>query len=189
MGLGSHRGIAPRGFRSGGAARGCISIPHTLYPCRVLIHCRQLPIVAYIRSPYDFEGEKLGLTAHDTRRSTGHPLRHAVMNVIRRLSDYRSTSSAADNPTNTNEARNGSNYLLTSMTLFVTHEPCIMCSMALLHSRVKQVIYLIPMEETGGCGSLACLPRLDGVNHRFGIFRWKDEVDVRVLAIDSHTDV
>jgi tRNA-specific adenosine deaminase 3 len=106
------------------------------------------------------------------------------MNAIRRLSDYRSTSS-----TNTNEVRNGSNYLLTSMTLFVTHEPCIMCSMALLHSRVKQVIYLIPMEKTGGCGSLACLPKLDGVNHRFGICRWKDEVDVRSLDIDPRIDV
>lgn len=48
-----------------------------------------------------------------------------------------------------------------------------MCSMALLHSRVKEVFYLVPMEKTGGCGSVACLPRLDGVNHRFTIARWK----------------
>lgn len=45
--------------------------------------------------------------------------------------------------------------------------------MALLHSRVKEIIYLEPMEKTGGCGSIACVPKLEGVNHRYGISRWK----------------
>lgn len=49
-----------------------------------------------------------------------------------------------------------------------------MCSMALLHSRVKEVFYLVPMPKTGGCGSVACLPALKGVNHRYNIGRWKD---------------
>ena len=197
MGLRGHRRIVATGLRREHARRGCIFVStHRA----MLIHCRQFPIVALVRSPYGSEDEtSLNLTAHDTRKSTGHPLRHAVMNVIRCLSDYRSASppvaqrpqSASDvypSP-NANEARNGSNYLLTSMTLFVTHEPCIMCSMALLHSRVKEVIYLIPMEKTGGCGSIACLPRLDGVNHRFSICQWKkDAIDVGALEIGSHLD-
>ena len=49
-----------------------------------------------------------------------------------------------------------------------------MCSMALLHSRVKEVFYLVPLAKTGGCGSVACLPALKGVNHRFNIGRWRD---------------
>ena len=49
-----------------------------------------------------------------------------------------------------------------------------MCSMALLHSRVKEVFYLIPMAKTGGCGGLACIPRLEGVNHRYSIAKWVD---------------
>jgi len=69
--------------------------------------------------------------------------------------------------------RNGAHYLLTSLTLFTTHEPCIMCSMALLHSRVKEIIYLIPMDATGGCGGAACVPKLEGINHRYGIGAWK----------------
>lgn len=55
-----------------------------------------------------------------------------------------------------------------------------MCSMALLHSRVAKVMYLIPMGKTGGCGGLACLPRLEGVNHRFGILRWKERDRARL---------
>ncbi len=34
-----------------------------------------------------------------------------------------------------------------------------MCSMAILHLRVKEVFYLIPMAKT-------CIPRLEGANHR-----------------------
>lgn len=49
-----------------------------------------------------------------------------------------------------------------------------MCSMALLHSRVKDVFFIYPMKETGGCGGLRCVPGMKGVNHRFGIWRWKD---------------
>ena len=50
-----------------------------------------------------------------------------------------------------------------------------MCSMALIHSRVKEVFYLYPMGKTGGCGGVACLPMLKGVNHRFRICQWKTE--------------
>ena len=72
-----------------------------------------------------------------------------------------------------------------------------MCSMALLHSRAARVIYLVPMDGTGGPGGLACLPRLEGVNHRFGILRWKerDRVslglsggDLKKLEVENNLD-
>ncbi|KII86900.1 hypothetical protein PLICRDRAFT_114055 [Plicaturopsis crispa FD-325 SS-3] len=140
----------------------------------------ELPIVAHVPIPYDNPAYfPVPFTAHDTRNSTAHPLRHAVLNVIRSIADHRSSASESECPSEDNllpasSSQNGSNYLLTSLSLFTTHEPCIMCSMALLHSRVKEVYFLVPKEKTGGCGSLACLPRLDGVNHRYGIWQWHD---------------
>ncbi|KAG1774839.1 hypothetical protein EV702DRAFT_974229 [Suillus placidus] len=149
----------------------------------------ELPVVAHIPKP--FEDEALlsrSFTAKDTRISTRHPLRHAAMNIIRNVADWRAKSSPPDllpDPLKpvasssdgslgiSDTSCNGTNYLLTGLTLFITHEPCIMCSMALLHSRVKEVFYIVPMPQTGGCGGSACLPALKGVNHRFSIAHWR----------------
>jgi len=144
----------------------------------------ELPIAAHVPSPYEWDHQPF--SSHDTRNSTTHPLRHSIMNVIRRIADYQAS---APKPSTTGVSRNGSNYLLTSLVLFTTHEPCVMCSMALLHSRVKAVFYLVPMKETGGCGGLSCLPKLDGVNHRFDIYQWKTkDLHVTGLEVDPRLD-
>ncbi|KAH9160662.1 cytidine deaminase-like protein [Lactarius sanguifluus] len=154
----------------------------------------ELPIASYVPAPPD-EPTWPSYLARDMRVSSVHPLRHAVLNVVRALSDPTTTfaapaalspslspsppASAAPGPSPTAgvmtalAAKNGQHYLLTSRALFTTHEPCVMCSMALLHSRVKEVFFLIPMERTGGCGGAVCVPRLEGVNHRFAIGQWK----------------
>lgn len=147
------------------------------------------------------------LTSHDTRRSTSHPLRHAVLNLVRKIADYRAPPSEAtlamepvrsvpetafaESVDADTAPQNGAHYLLTSLTAFLSHEPCIMCSMALLHSRVKEIYYLIPMAKTGGCGGCACVPKLEGVNHRFAIARWSKGVQELVgdaLDLDETVD-
>jgi tRNA-specific adenosine deaminase 3 len=161
-----------------------------------MYHAPQLPIASYVPAPPE-EPALPSYLARDTRVSSVHPLRHAVLNVVRALSDSTTATAAtaapapslslsafdapgpSTSPSPTAEAttavtaKNGQHYLLTSRTLFTTHEPCVMCSMALLHSRVKEVFFLIPMERTGGCGGAVCVPSLEGVNHRFAIGRWK----------------
>ncbi|TFK73590.1 cytidine deaminase-like protein [Pluteus cervinus] len=158
----------------------------------------ELPIAAHVPVPIEGEGSySQSFTAHDTRISTHHPLRHAAINVTRQIADHSSSTRSTSMPPGNDvslatslNAENGVNYLLTGLTLFITHEPCIMCSMALLHSRVKEIVYLYPMIATGGCGGVACLPTLQGVNHRFHIFRWKvEDYPISVdLSIDSTID-
>ncbi|KAG8915880.1 hypothetical protein FRC00_009586 [Tulasnella sp. 408] len=144
----------------------------------------ELPIAAYVTTTFDPEvpaSTSPSWTDYDTRNSTHHPLRHACMNIIRKVA---SSDSALPASSSTDNAQQPS-YLLTGRTLFITHEPCIMCCMALLHSRVKDVVYIKPMPKTGGLGGVDeqkalvedSVPGLKGVNHRFGIWRWIENLD------------
>ncbi|KAK0535894.1 tRNA-specific adenosine deaminase subunit tad3 [Tilletia horrida] len=178
----------------------------------------------------------LPVSAHDTRSSANHPLRHAVLNAIRKVADGRaalrmqaaataaaslsSKEQAADgdairaHPAAEGAAllaataENGQDYLLNSLVLFTTHEPCAFCTMALVHSRVRQVFFLLASPGAGACcgdrGTQSCvneggegggpfaLHEQAGLNHHFEVWRWQgrmSQVGVRGAdEEDAHVD-
>ncbi|WFD34068.1 tRNA-specific adenosine deaminase subunit tad3 [Malassezia cuniculi] len=108
----------------------------------------------------DTQLEPIDVDAWDTRTSERHPLRHAVPNAVRKVAALRKERD------HKSDAANGQDYLLTGLTLFVTHEPCAYCAMALIHSRVRTVFFVQPSPGSGGfCGTQAGVggqPQCDG---------------------------
>lgn len=59
-----------------------------------------------------------------------------------------------------------SNYRMPGATLYVTLEPCAMCSMALVHARISRVVYAATDPKTGAAGSVFDTLISDRHNHR-----------------------
>ena len=57
------------------------------------------------------------------------------------------------------------NYRLTGCELYVTLEPCMMCVGAMLHARLKRVVFGANDPKTGVCGSVLNLPAEVKLNH------------------------
>ncbi len=58
------------------------------------------------------------------------------------------------------------NYRLEGCTLYVTLEPCAMCSGAMLHARLDRVVFGAPDPKTGAAGSVVNLFAHTELNHR-----------------------
>lgn len=57
------------------------------------------------------------------------------------------------------------NYRLPGCELYVTLEPCIMCSGAMMHARLARVVYAALDPKTGACGSVVDLFAEERLNH------------------------
>lgn len=57
------------------------------------------------------------------------------------------------------------NYRLPGCDLYVTLEPCVMCSGAMLHARLARVVYGAPDPKTGACGSVVDMFAQAQLNH------------------------
>ncbi|VVD79630.1 tRNA-specific adenosine deaminase [Pandoraea pneumonica] len=57
------------------------------------------------------------------------------------------------------------NYRLPECELYVTLEPCVMCAGAIMHARIKRVVYGAADPKTGACGSVVDLFAEPRLNH------------------------
>ncbi|KAK4051644.1 tRNA-specific adenosine deaminase subunit tad3 [Microbotryomycetes sp. JL201] len=107
--------------------------------------------------------------AIDTRQSTGNCLCHAACNAIDAVAildrqNLRGSPLLPDMPVP---------YLLTGLTVFMSHEPCLLCSMSLMHSRIANLFYLKSSPGSGGLGSLFSVHEDGGLNHKFEVWKWR----------------
>jgi len=70
------------------------------------------------------------------------------------------------------------NYRMPDASLYVTLEPCVMCTGAIVQSRIKRVVFGAYDKKAGALGSVEDLSDSRALNHRF-------EINGGVLADDS----
>jgi tRNA(adenine34) deaminase len=61
-------------------------------------------------------------------------------------------------------------YRLNDTTLYVTLEPCVMCASAIVHARVRRLVFGAWDPRAGGAGSITNVFMLPGLNHRVDVF-------------------
>lgn len=104
--------------------------------------------------------------------SADGPLAHAPTEAIALVAAYR-----AREVIDTDGLENGQAYLCTGLVAFAIYEPCPMCAMALVHSRVRRLFFLHPL-PTGACAGCPRsrpglhVPALPGLNHRMEVWQW-----------------
>ena len=61
------------------------------------------------------------------------------------------------------------NYRIPGSTLYVTLEPCVMCSGAMLHARIDRVVYGAQDPKTGAAGSVLDIFSSKQINHQTSV--------------------
>ncbi len=96
-------------------------------------------------------GSELLGRGHNRREGKGDPLAHAELEAIA-------------------EARGHvDGWRFEGCTMYVTLEPCAMCSGALVNSRFERLVFGAADPKAGFCGSLGDLVRDERLNHRLSV--------------------
>ncbi|CAO3643017.1 unnamed protein product [Cunninghamella blakesleeana] len=113
----------------------------------------------------------------DSRYEDNHPLHHAVMNCIDEIAKKEQDRKASTYHTlekrkhmDDDDDENNNDYLCSGYDIYITHEPCAMCSMALVHSRIGRVFYSIPT-KTGCLGTVLKIHTHPNLNHHYKVYK------------------
>lgn len=110
-------------------------------------HCGEVPVGAVL-----VRGEEVIATGRNGPIGSHDPTAHAEIEALRA------------------GGRALGSYRLADTTLYVTLEPCVMCASAIVHARVRRVVFGAWDPKAGGAGSIVDIFRLPGLNHRVDVF-------------------
>lgn len=141
----------------------------------------------------------------EPKEAPGNVMAHAVQRAVamvakkrlraaRKDPDFLDRKLFCDSPLTELEKRfydvdniTSSGYLCVDLDIYITHEPCVMCSMAILHSRFKRCVFGRRMPLTGGLTADTVKGKVDesvelskGLGH--GIFWRPSELNWKLLA-------
>jgi tRNA(adenine34) deaminase len=110
------------------------------------MHEGEIPVGAIL-----VQNDKLIAKAHNQPIINNDPTAHAEILLLRKAGEQQK------------------NYRLAGSSLYVTLEPCTMCFGAMIHARVKRIIFGASDPKTGVCGSCINLNKESFFNHKISI--------------------
>ena len=126
----------------------------------------------------------IGLVARKRRDLLKEPSNETSFDVSDAFADEPLTAVEADNYFPGRLAPGG--YLCVGLEIYITHEPCVMCSMAILHSRFSRVVFGKQLPRTGGIAAEVPGKELADTEQeesclRYGLF-WRPELNWKLPA-------
>ena len=114
-----------------------------LAEARLALGCGEIPVGAVVAC-----GDRIIVRGPNTRSLGNSPLGHAELNA---LSDA---------------AKKINSWRFDDCRIYVTLEPCVMCSGALVQCRVGRIVFGAEDPKAGGCASLYEIPHDPRMSHR-----------------------
>ncbi len=131
-----------------------------LYQARLSLEAGEVPVGAVLVLA---EGNMVA-HAHNFPISLNDPTAHAEILALRQAAEI------------------VGNYRLPGTTLYVTMEPCLMCTGALIYARIKRLVFGCPDLKAGACVSLYRIPEDPRLNHRLEVTGGVREAECRELV-------
>ncbi|BHF57784.1 adenosine deaminase, tRNA-specific 3 [Sparganum proliferum] len=125
------------------------------------------PCAAIVLPPRSDNKEACSPLAETVSFSERSRLQHAVMLAVEEVGRTQRVSTSAKRRA---EEEVEAGYICTDCDVYLSSEPCVMCAMALVHSRVRRLFVARRLPGLGGIDSGWAIHRVKNLNHRFLAF-------------------